>query len=51
MFNHRIKHPTIVFEEFGNKYGYIGITHSKVTSGNKNIPLPENPEKGDIRKA
>lgn len=51
MFNYRIKHPTIVFEDFGTEYGYISLTHSKVTSGKKNIPLPENPDKGDSAKA
>lgn len=51
MFNRRTNHPAIVFEEFGNKYGYISITHSKIYRRRKNIPLPENPEKGNTTKA
>jgi len=51
MFNHRIKHPTIVFEDFGDKYGYVNITHSKRYKGSKNIQLPVNPEKGNLTKA
>lgn len=51
MFNHRIKHPTIVFEDLGKYYGYIGITHSKRYKGTKNIPLPVNPEYGNKTQA
>ena len=51
MFNHRIKHPTIVFEDLGKDYGYIGITHSKVYRKRNNIPLQVNPEKGNSSKA
>ena len=49
--NKRIKHPTYVIDKHGNLYKYIGITHSRKTNGEDNIPLIKNPNPKDNRSA
>lgn len=51
LFNHRTKHPSIVFDDLGTKYGYISITHSKYYKKSKNLPLKVNPEQGNTTQA
>jgi hypothetical protein len=36
-------HPSYIYEKVGNKYKFIGITHSEVTRGMKNIELENDP--------
>ena len=42
-------HPGYIFNEEGNYYDFIGITHS--SDGGKNIPLEHNPEPGNDTQA
>ena len=49
--NKRIKHPAYVVDENGNLYQYIGVTHSKMTGSENNIPLLKNPNPDDSRQA
>lgn len=35
-------HPTYIYQKVGNEYKYIGITHSRITRGSKNIELEKN---------
>lgn len=42
-------HPTYIYAKVGDTYQYIGITHSPITRGVKNIPLDENPDPHDRR--
>ena len=42
-------HPTYIYKKVGNKYHFIGITHSEVTHKTKNIKLEENPNPEDSR--
>lgn len=44
-------HPTYIYARQGNDYFYLGLTHSKVTKGVKNIELEKNPNPNDNRKA
>ena len=48
-YNYYTKHPNYVFEESGNNYKSVGITHKKYTRLNKkwhkNMPLKQNPQK------
>lgn len=50
-YNNTTKHPNYVFEEFGNKYHSLGITHKEKTFGKKNMPLSDNPDKRKKEKA
>ena len=43
-YNNTTKHPNYIFEEFGNKYHSVGITHKDKTFGRNNMPLSENPD-------
>ena len=36
-------HPAYIYAKIGNKFKYIGITHSKITEGMENIKLDKNP--------
>ncbi len=45
------QHPTYIFAKNGDDYEFIGITHSKITNGIKNIPLEKNPNPRDSRSA
>ena len=49
--NKRINHPTYLVDRDGNVYKYIGITHSEITLGKKNIPLKSNPNPEDNKTA
>lgn len=40
-------HPTYVYAKVGKEYKYIGITHSPITEGVKNIRLERNPNPKD----
>lgn len=44
-------HPVYVFDKKDDKYHYIGITHSPITKGVRNIELERNPNPQDKRKA
>lgn len=44
-------HPSYIYEKVGNKYKFIGITHSQITNNIKNIQLQQNPNPKDSRKA
>lgn len=46
-YNNKTKHPNYIFEEKGNRYHAIGITHSEYTFGRKNMKLKQNPKKFD----
>ena len=50
-FNHATNHPNYVFGKEGNKCKAMGITHEAETFGKKNMPLKENPNLKDKRKA
>ena len=43
----RYGHPTYVYAKVGDEYRYIGITHSPITKGVKNIRLEVNPNPND----
>lgn len=49
--NKRIKHPAYVVDKDGNLYKYVGVTHSRVTGAEENIPLISNPNPNDSRQA
>lgn len=40
-------HPAHIYRKVGNTFVFIGITHSKVTRGVKNIKLEKNPNPQD----
>lgn len=42
-------HPEHIYRKVGNTYVFIGITHSDVTRGVKNIKLDKNPNPNDSR--
>ena len=42
-------HPAYIYAKVGNRYRFLGITHSPVTQGVKNIPLEKNPNPNDAR--
>lgn len=42
-------HPTYIYAKIGNKFKYIGMTHSEITNGVKNIKLDKNPNPEDER--
>ena len=44
-YNNSTKHPNYIFEEDGNKYHSLGITHKNTTFGKSNMPLRYNPDK------
>lgn len=50
-FNYDTGHMNYVFEEEGNKYHSVGITHDRKTFGKKNMPLDVNPQDGHNEKA
>ena len=47
----RTQHPTYIYAKVGNEFKYIGLTHSEVTEGIKNIKLDKNPNPNDKRNA
>ena len=44
-------HPVYVYDKKEGKYLYIGLTHSAITQGMRNIELERNPNPNDDRKA
>ena len=40
-------HPEYIYRKVGNNYEFIGITHSPITRGVKNIKLDKNPDPSD----
>ena len=50
-YNNYTRHPNYVFGEDDNSYHSLGITHEKYTFGRKNMPLAQNPKRGDKSKA
>ena len=44
-------HPTYIYARVGNEYMFLGLTHSDVTKGTKNIRLEKNPNPKDKRPA
>ena len=44
-------HPAYIYEKRGKKYIFIGITHSEITQGTKNIKLDKNPNPKDKKSA
>lgn len=42
-------HPTYIYAKVGNKFKYIGMTHSEITDGIRNIKLDKNPNPEDSR--
>ena len=44
-------HPAHIYRKVGNTYVFIGITHSDVTRGVKNIKLDKNPNPNDKKPA
>ena len=44
-------HPGYIYAKIGNKFKYIGITHSKITEGMENIKLDKNPNPNDTKES
>jgi len=44
-------HPAYIYAKIGNDYKYLGLTHSDITKGVKNIKLDKNPNPLDKRSA
>lgn len=44
-------HPSYIYRKVGNRYEYIGVTHSEITHKSKNIKLDVNPNPKDKRDA
>ena len=44
-------HPSLIYDEYGNEYKYIGITHAPITHGLNNELLKVNPNRKDKRKS
>lgn len=42
-------HPTYIYAKVGNDFKYIGMTHSEITKGVRNIKLDKNPDPEDPR--
>ena len=42
-------HPTYIYKKVGDRYYFIGITHSEITQRTKNIKLDVNPNPDDPR--
>lgn len=44
-------HPTYIYKRVGDKYFFIGITHSEITDGVRNIKLDKNPNPLDTKES
>ena len=42
-------HPAYIYAGEGDKYIFLGLTHSEITQGVKNIRLDKNPNPDDAR--
>ena len=49
--NNRHRHPKIILEKENDTYHYMGMTESPKRGRHKNIPLLQNPKRGDSRPA
>lgn len=49
--NKENQHPAYIFARVGNEYKFLGITHSEITHGTKNIRLDKNPNPNDKKTA
>lgn len=49
--NKQSGHPAYIYARVGNDYKFIGITHSALTDGVKNIKLEKNPNPKDKKTA
>ena len=49
--NNRRRHPKIILEKENGVYHYMGMTESPKRGNHKNIPLSQNPKRGDFRPA
>ena len=49
--NKKTEHPAYIYARVGNSYKFIGITHSPITQGVKNIKLDKNPNPKDTSTA
>lgn len=47
----KAKHPKLIVDENSFQYGFMGLTESSKRGHHKNMPLFDNPKKGDSRKA
>ena len=50
-YNNQTAHPNYIFEESGNRYRALGLTHNSSTFGRANMPLDQNPDPKDSQKA
>ncbi len=50
-FNHDTGHMNFVFGETEEEYKSVGLTSKETTFGKKNMPLEQNPKKGDSGKS
>lgn len=47
-----VRHPKLIVDIESDSYGYMGLTeHNKKGKHHSNMPLKDNPKKGDSRKA
>ena len=44
-------HPAYIYAKIGNDYKFIGITHSEITDGIRNVKLDKNPNPKDKKTA
>lgn len=49
--NKETQHPAYIYARIGNEYKYLGVTHSEITKGIKNIKLDKNPNPKDKKNA
>lgn len=45
--NKKNGHPSYIYKKVNGRYQYIGLTHSEITDGVKNIKLEKNPNPND----
>jgi len=49
--NKNVRHPKLIVDEYGNVFGFMGLTENSKNGHHRNIPLSVNPKKNDIRKS
>lgn len=49
--NKKSGHPAYIYAKVGNEFIYLGLTHSEITLGIKNIKLEHSPNPKDGEKA
>ena len=45
------KHPKLIVDEEGDKFGFMGLTKSPKRGNHNNIPLSQNPQRGHSEKS